>query len=474
MKEKNKIYTIIAFSIIAILLLSFVLMSYQQPSKNEKGVIMGKLEFPRDEGSHEDIKEFHAFYFNGSGGGGIYYSGAAIWTSYRINLQKYNTFQIYLSKNGKLIYSESYKNFKQTDSSNKSLDIEWVSENGGIIQFKRESPSTDMEHAEYSLQFVNENSHFKLNLHISSQRNITLFGLDGYADMGILGLLKGYVQPQMLVSGTVLFNEDKIYIDGTSMYTHLWGYLPTDHVVFSSLLMKNEDKTIFFFRTYLNKTDPAWEYFYVIGHERYTVFITHYNKNIGASTIGKSVDRYYRIEDLKGASYDAYITDYFPEPADRSSRRCYPNHWFMKSYYDDYSCICHPSDYNSSEKRTWDGFMTGKDSDNRSMWGFSRVYTYYLAGINIKNISFDERNGTINVSANISSSFNLKHVVIEYKFNISGIWENNTGEMEKADGKWVISFKVPDGASSVKVKVHAEDSCGFWKISEEREYIISG
>jgi len=469
--DKKNIYMLTALILVFVLILSVILLSPTNVPKDEKTII-GKLSFPMDEGSHEAIQESWVMYVHGVGDDGEEYSVTSIWNKQWINMQRMRGFQIYLSRNNELVDYEVYTDFRENLESNASLDIEWISEMGGVMHFKRDLPNTDMESARYTMQFINEDSYLRVDVDGESQRNVTLFGLDGDADMGLLGGLKGYLQPDMRITGTIFFNGREIHISGIAAYTHLWGYLPTDHVSFSSMLMKGEEKTFFFFRTYLNGVNVAWEYFYLIDTDGYTLFITHYDKEEGESTIGASVDSEYHIKDLEGERYDATVLDYFLEPANPDSHRCYPDHWFFKSYYDNYSCVCAPSDLSSSRMTVWEGFMEGVDGENHSLWGFEHIYTYWMSKMGLNNISFEKNGNSVDVIANVSSSLPLNAVVLEYGLNVSGIWENHTEEMTPTENGWQLTIETPPSTVSIRVIVHMEDKSYRWEMSEAHEYIL--
>ena len=470
--EKNNLYALLALIVVVALIASTAIVLNNNTGNTDEGkTLVGKLVFPRDEGAHDEVLETWSVYMNAEGDDGSDYTVFMIWYKYWLNMEKVRSFSIYLEKDGHTVYSTTYKDFRQDVMANDTLDIEWVSSMGGVMHFKRENPGAGMHMGNYTLQFVNEENYFEIDVDSFAHRNVTLMGMDGYADMGMLGIIKGYIQPDLDVSGKLLFNGVTAKISGSAAYSHLWGYLPTDTVSFSSLLVKNEEHTVFFFRTYLDRTKPAWEFFYNIMDERYTVFVTHYGTE-GNNTVGASVEDNYRMKDLTGESYDAYVLDYFLEPADPSSHRCYPDHWFLKSYYDNYSCICNPLDYLSDEKSVWEGFMTGKDSDNRSMWGFGQVWTYYISRMKIENVSLEKVDNNVEFAAIVESSLPLNMVVLNYSFNISGVWERHNAEMHQENGAWVVSLEIPEGATEIRAKVHTQDMSYRWESSDLYEYSL--
>ncbi len=473
MEKKETLYSLAALSVVILLIVSVILLS-PQPVQNEGKIIVGKLSFPVDESAHKDALESWSVYLNGKGDDDRNYTIAMMWDEEDLNMQESRSFHIYLERDGQTLESIAYNSFRQNMESNKTLDLEWVSNRGGVMHFKRENPYAEMNEAEYSIQFINEDSDFQVDVNSFSSGNVSLLGLDGYAEMKVFGLMKGYIQANMNLSGSIFFNGNHIKLSGAAAYSHFWGYLPMDRMSFSSLLMKNRDHTVFLLRTYIQPTKLAWEYFYVISSDGYTVFMTDYTGTEGNKTVGASIDDQYRMKDLKGESYDAKILDYFLEPANPGSHRCYPDHWMLKSSYDRYSCICSPSDYSTIVTRAWEGFMSGMDNSNRTMWGFERIYTFYMSNMWVSNISFNNTSDSVDISALIHSSLPINQVVLNYSFNVSGIWEHGTGDMEynKSTGRWYIKLAIPDNATQIRVKVHIQDLTYRWEATKLLEYEV--
>ena len=467
--KRNNIYALVTLVVVVILIVSFISFTPQSPPDEEKSIV-GKLQFPRDEGSHNEIQETWSLHIHGKGDDGKEYDITGIWTKLWLNEKESKGFEIFINRDGMNIYYDAYTDFRQDLESNATLDIEWITDYGGVMHFKREDPSPSMVNAGYVFQFINDGSYVKADVQTESVQNVTLMGLDGYADMGMLGLIKGYIQAEMDMNGTLLLNNRNVAITGSAMYTHLWGYLPTDQVSFSSVILHGDSGTVFSFSTYIDRVQPAWEFFYVIHQDRYTVFRTQYNTGEGEKTVGMSVDSEYHVKDLAGEKYESRIIDYFPEPQDPSSHRCYPDHRFYSSSYDNFSCVCAPSDVNAQMKRVWEGVMVGSDMNNDSMWGFSQVYTYYMSSMKAKNISFSRSGSELNVTAEVSSSLPINQVILNYSWNISGVVERHTVEMKKSGDVWYADIEIPPEATGIIARVHVQDKSYLWYASEESTY----
>ncbi len=476
MEKRNELYTMVALIVVAILLISFIAMNYSENGgqREEQKTIIGTLEFPRDEGAHEDIQEMWELYFTGNGSDGSKYSIDEMWTTQWKNSVKYSYLEIRITENEKLIKWVSYSSFRVLDTSNKSLDIRWASEDGAQSIFSRPEANSSMKGAAYEASFSNGEGYFSFNMNMISQRNIALFGLDGKADMGILGTLNGYIQSDMKSHGNIEINEKNIKIDGESGYYHLWGYIPLDSVGYSAIFMKGENRDIFFFRTYLDKTKPSWEFFYSIGKDEYTMFASHFSSSSGNSTLGYAINEDFSAKDLKGESYTAEILDYFPEPLDPKSYRVYPDQWKFQSSYDKMSWICWPADKYSDEKYRWDGFVTGVDSQNKSMHGYEHTYTYFTSTVSFKNISMEEMDekAHANISALFVSKLPVNSVVLSYGFFINGMWDNETSNMSLSEGKWYSTVDIPAGATNMSVRIHVEDTSYLWHASEIKYFDV--
>ncbi|GEM_PF-3788794 len=464
--KRNELYTLLAVLVVFAILGSYMWISSENPENEGTKVLAGKLTFPRDEGVHTDTQEAWNLYMNLSSDSGKDYWISGMWVMQRINSQTTRGFKIYMGEGGTLMVRGFYSDFSKTEESNKTLNIRWM-EKDGKYTFLNKTSGKGIKNASYSFSYSDADSFLSIKLNMKSESMPVLFGLDGNADMGYLGALKGYIAAEMKINGYIFYNGEKIHVDGRGVLTHLWGFIGEDPSFVSSML-KNEDHTIFFFRTYLQNKNPSWEFFYVIGHGRYTVFITHFDEKNGDKTIGASISYGYNIKDLKNERYDAYIIDYFPDPTKRDNHICYPDHWFLKSYYDDYGCVFAPSDFSSNMRTSWEGFIKGVDSSNRSMWGFESIYTYYNSNIKFLNISADKSDGKLEVKAELKSSLPLNAVYLNYSFNLSGSWEKSYKKMSYDGKEWRLSLDIPAEATGVKLMVHAQDKSYQWYHSEEK------
>ena len=468
-KERNLLYTGIAFIIIILLLASYIYVSYKSSNQNEgegqseNYETWGSLEFPKDEGVHKSVYETYAVYMNLTDEHGKTYYFMLQWnTNFENNVLHHGAELLYTnSENGKTtVAGYSDKEFNSTESSNKSLDLKWKTKDGPFYLERFSGKEIEKGNYRVLADAKYKNYSFHLDLRVVNSRFPALFGLNGTGDMGNFGTVYGYFHTDLYAAGSVEINGDTASVTGKVMMSHMWGfvykpeYSPSPYM--DTVFMKMPKHDIMLLRFYLNPNSLNWEYFYVVNDKNYTVFVTHKDKTIGASVSPTE------FKDLAGESYDAYVVDYFKDPHDNSGKRCYPYRWYVKSYYENYSGRFWPIyPYTSPEIGAWEGFMTGKD-ENGNGWGAANLFNPRNSVIRMKNISTSAmENGTINVTENIRS--NLPIILCNLSYNISfsnGTYLNDTVmPMERlSDTEWYANIKGLENVKSIDIRVIVEDN----------------
>lgn len=459
-KEKQ---VAVAIFVVIFLLLGAVLIFPQNNTtynKNPPKPLDRTIEFPRDEGKHNEPEEVWAILMNISTENGDFFVWVSWSTSYFDPINSTVIVSVIDSSNytGKGFNSVSYKGSHFKYSENWS-QLEF-SYNGNSLNFMSE----DNETSNYTLSAISDigNESYGMDIHFVSIKKPVLFTQNTGDSLryGSLyfenGTIFGYIQPRFSISGSLVIGEKEWNIWGKAALLHYWGGSSVE--IFEFLYAESEEKDILSLTYYAPGGERVvLEQLYVIYKGAYTLYST-----VRGDTIGAYIENdTYR--DLKGETYSLYPTSYLLDPTDPYHSRAYARNWTISSSYDRLKIEIYPMIKNQFVQGTsWAGATYAEENGHRTGWGFSVLNKRYVSSPYILHIESGKKNidgkWYFNINASVSDSIPIKKVIVYYNSSEGDFfapleWNENAGV-------WTVTVGAFNSGDKITYRLVVIDSAG--------------
>lgn len=449
-EDRTRLKKRLAAVIVAVILIVAVLLMYffhETLFDGEDDGIDRSIEFPRDEGSHDETHEFWRVAFLLSSDQGDRFGVAATYTKYSEAFGGQNERLLLITDEGNVsgetFYSKRYFGNLTAEEGRLNLSYE---EPGGLdrdswVQLEGFNYSYSAELYDVSIKVA------AIDLTINYLKPPILIGDEGkiFDATKNFGTIYGYSQTRLLVQGTLNLSGILHNVQGLAWIDHQWGSWSYTNKEYWQLQLENGiDITIF---RLFSPGELVYQHFYEVDVQGRLSYVVEYD-----------------IENLK----------YVISPIDIIQKRCVSTKWRFTS-----SALNLTSESTVKYQFTmaWgtegtmngSGILSGSNVDGR---GYATIHNHALTTLSINEVNhiYDPL-GTF-VTANVTDDIPITNVTLYYNTSL----DSNLTPLPMSyigDDKWECEIGAQPLSTTVYYFVEAYDLADAYKKSDWYEYTVT-